>query len=332
MNDEIFTNEENFRRFLLGEMTADERLEFEEKFIANEDLFENLCVAEDELVENYVRGTLSTADRKKFETNFLTTAKRRERVAFTREMFGNFAEKSALKKQQAETSAVTFWTKLVGFFSRPQIAFASVLAILAMIFGGWFLLGNLNNQTDLVKIPPTPTPDFSPLPQASEAPQIVEKTNQNTGIINKPKENIAEKSAENINKSNQKNEKIVENEPPKKSVEMEKPVITTLALFAGNVRSSGKTNELNLPKNSGGTNLQLNFENADYKNYRAEIVNQNGQVIYRSGNSAAKGNKTNVFVPAKVLKRGDYIVKLYGKKADGNEESVADYQFRVNDK
>ena len=50
------------------------------------DLFEQIKVIEDELIENYIRGLLNPVEKQKFEANFLTTNKRRERVAFTRSM------------------------------------------------------------------------------------------------------------------------------------------------------------------------------------------------------------------------------------------------------
>lgn len=105
-----------------------------------------------------------------------------------------------------------------------------------------------------------------------------------------------------------------------------------LALFAGTIRSEGKTSELNLPKNAQGANLLLNLESQDYQTYRAEIVDADGKVIYRSGKLKARNSKINAFVPSKNLKRGDYMLKLYGFNPTGEEESAADFQFRVNQK
>ena len=102
-----------------------------------------------------------------------------------------------------------------------------------------------------------------------------------------------------------------------------------LALFAGSVRSEGKSNELNLPKTSKGASFVLNLESQDYQTYRAEIVDQNGNIVYRSGKLKARSSKINTFVPSKNLKRGDYILKLYGFNSQNEEESTADFQFRV---
>jgi hypothetical protein len=114
-------------------------------------------------------------------------------------------------------------------------------------------------------------------------------------------------------------------EPPKL-----KPVITTLVLFAGTVRSDGKTNELNLPKNSDGANLQLNLESQDYKLNQAEIIDADSKTIWRNGKIKAKKAKVNTFVPSKNLTKGDYLIKPYGQNHAKQGEYVADYQFRVN--
>ena len=302
-------------------MLEEERLEFEQNFILDEEMFKNLRVAEDELIENYIRGNLSENDQQKFETTFLTNEKRRERVAFTRAMLKNFANQSALKKQEAEGERVSVWASLISFFKQPNFAFGSAFAILLLLLGGWFMLKTINQPVDVVQNTPTPTPQISVTP----TPQIIENTN------NAPNQNV--EPTNQHPKVEPTLNKTPDNTNLQKAVQTpSSPVVTTLALFTGGVRSDGKTNELNLPKNSGGANLQLNLESQDYKTYRAEIVDQNGKIIYRSGKLSANKSKVNAFVPAQNLKRGDYIIKLYGKNANNQDESVADFQFRVNQK
>ena len=322
MNNENLQIESEFRRFLLGEMKDEERSKFEERFISDEELFEDLRVAEDELIETYVRDKLNLADKSKFESSFLTTEKRRERVIFTREMLKTFAAETALKKQESVGESASHWSILVSFFKQPQFAFGTAFAILILAFVGWFLLKNNTKPIEIAHTTPTPTPFISatktpqPIdtPKVIETPKIISNSNQPTksGInANKPQPTI---------------------EPTPKQPELPKPSVSTLALFVGSVRSEGKSNELNLPKNSSGANLQLNLESLDYKIYRAEIVNQNGDIVYKSGKLSGKNSKLNAFVPAKNLKRGDYIVKVYGENSQNKEQPVADFQFRVNQK
>ncbi len=332
MNNEDLQIKITFRKFLLGEMSPVERENFEHKFITDEEMFDNLQVAEDELIEDYVRKNLASSDKNKFETSYLTTQKRLDRVAFAREMIKNLATQSALKKEQAEKESVSFWQTLVGLFKQPQFAFGSAFAILILTFGTWFLLKNSDKPVDVVQNTPTPMPIVlaTPIPQTPDIPTVT-PTPKIESKINQPNKNVNNQAIENrqIEKEIQANlDKLNTNTKPHE--QKIKPTVSTLALFVGSVRGSGKTSELTLSKNSVGANLQLNLESQDYKNYRTEIVDQNGNVVFKSRNLIAKNTKLNTFVPANKLKRGDYIIKLYGKNAQNQDESVADYQFRVN--
>ena len=93
-------NETEIRRFLLGEMSETERSAFEERFVADEDLFEQISVAEDELIESYVRGTLSPAEKTTFEREFLSTEPRRRRVAFTRAMLDKIKKENEIAAEK----------------------------------------------------------------------------------------------------------------------------------------------------------------------------------------------------------------------------------------
>lgn len=330
MNYENQPNEQNLRRFLLGEMPEDERSDFEAQFIFDNELFENLRVAEDELIESYIRGTLEVSEKSKFENNFLATPKRRERVEFTRQMFDKLKSENAAVAEVKKTASVagnqSFFASIIAFFKQPSFVIGTAFAILFLIFGGLFLLRNTNQPEDIVKNTPTPTPQISvtptlqPIENNNNAPinSTVNAENKNADSINKPGSNI--------------NKPTLKPTPTLEKAETQNPIVTTLALFAGGVRSDGKTNELNLAKNTTAANLQLNLESQDYKIYRAEIVDQNGNVVYRSGKLAPNKSKINAYIPAKNLKRGDYIIKLYGKNAKNEDESAADFQFRVNQK
>jgi hypothetical protein len=321
VSQENLQNETKLRRFLLGEMPENERVEFEEQFLLDEELFENIRVAEDELIESYLRGTLEASEKTNFEKHYLSNPKRRERVEFTRQMLEKFA---AAKKTERVVETVSFWEKIAAFFRQPQFALGSAVAILLLLLGGWLLFRNVGKPVDIVTVTPTPTPTSSatPTPTTTETPKV----DSNVNLPNKSNGENLNQRPSNVNKP------LPNVEPTPKKEDIERPVITTLALFTGGVRSDGKTNELNLPRNSGGANLQLNLESQDYKLYRAEIVDQNGQIIYRSGRLVPNKSKVNVLVSPQKLKRGDYIIKLYGKNTQNEDESVADFQFRVNQK
>ncbi|HEY0429805.1 MAG TPA: hypothetical protein VGC76_18625 [Pyrinomonadaceae bacterium] len=327
MVQENLHNETEIRRFLLGEMPADARTAFEERFVADESLFEQISVTEDELIEAYVRGTLSPAEKTNFEREFLSTETRRRRVRFARAMLDKLAvvnEIAAAKKTETATTNPSFLDKLTAFFKFPQIALGAALALLILIFGGWLLLRNPNRQEIAGLTTPTPSN------------KIIE-SNQNQNSPSNENRTVHSNINAGQNVSSNKNDLPNVNQPapsPTSDREKEKSAAPApiLALFAGGTRASGKMSELNLPKNAAGARLELNLESLDYKNYSIEIVNPDGDLIFKNSRLKARNSKINFFVPAQKLQTGDYIVKLSALNPQAETESVADYAFRVNRK
>lgn len=312
MLTEKFTNEAVYRRFLLGEMTEEERENFEAEFLADADIFDEICVAEDELVESYIRGTLDLETERKFETHYLKTKKGAEKLAFTRSML----EKLQNAKNEVETEEkASVWKSLIAFFTTPKLAFGAGFALLLIAFTSWFLLKKTNEPEMVKTVTPTPT--------VKTETNLNAQTNQNSAV--EMPVNNSNKEIVNTNSETKPTPKPTET--PKEKTFVPNPV---LALFAGTVRGNGKTNSVTIPRDAKGLSLQLNLESRDYKIYRAEIVDQDGNSIFKSGKISTQSAKLNTFIPSAKLKTGDYMVKLYGINAENAEESAADFQFRVN--
>src|SRR5882724_10970517 len=79
-------NEISMKRYLLGELAESEQQELEERLMTSNEYFEELLVAEDELVDEYLRGTLSPREQEKFNDHFLCTPERREKLKFSRSL------------------------------------------------------------------------------------------------------------------------------------------------------------------------------------------------------------------------------------------------------
>src|SRR5947207_12411436 len=72
------------RRYLLGQLAEGEGEQLEEKMMADNELFNAVLLAEDEMVEEYVEGELPESDRAGFEASFLSTPKGRQQVTIAR--------------------------------------------------------------------------------------------------------------------------------------------------------------------------------------------------------------------------------------------------------
>ena len=86
-------------RYLLGVASEQERTAVEEQYFADDTGLEVLLRAEDELIDDYVRGVLSDSDRQLFESHFLCTEARRERL----ETVKSFVETLAQTKYATES-------------------------------------------------------------------------------------------------------------------------------------------------------------------------------------------------------------------------------------
>lgn len=316
-------NKQRIEKFFFGEMTEEERFKFEEMFITDADLLAEVKAFEDDLIEKYIRDWMTSEDKLKFETHFLNTKKRLEKVEFSRSLIEELHQTSIPQIEEKES----IWEKLQNSFSFPQLAVSVVFAILLLVFGSWFLLRHTEpKEFEIVKNQPPantqiPNNEIVNSNKNVETNSEVSDFNSNANIeIKTP--NIAVNSQNLVNTPKPKI-------TPKKETDkkISNPV---LALYAGTLRSDGKIKELKFPQNSNGVNLQLNLKSVDYKQFQADLIDGNGNIIFQNKNLKSQKSRLNLFISKEKLKKGDYRISLYGKTTSGENESVADYQFRVN--
>ena len=72
------------KNYLLGSLDTERRTEFEQRILSEPDVFEELLLTEEELIDLYVAGSLSELERQQFESNFLITPKRHKDLQFGR--------------------------------------------------------------------------------------------------------------------------------------------------------------------------------------------------------------------------------------------------------
>lgn len=73
------------RRYLLGTTDSEVREDVERRLFSDDRIFwEQLCLAEDELIDAYATGDLDDEEIQRFEECFLTTEERREKLTFAR--------------------------------------------------------------------------------------------------------------------------------------------------------------------------------------------------------------------------------------------------------
>lgn len=67
---------------MLGTLEAEPRAELEERILCDTAVYEEVLLLEEDLIDQYLAGHLTTAERQRFETNFLITAERHKKLRF----------------------------------------------------------------------------------------------------------------------------------------------------------------------------------------------------------------------------------------------------------
>ena len=70
------------RQYLLRQLSDAEQQTFELRLLSDGNLFEELEIAEDELVDEYIAKELAPVERKQFEQYFLSTPERKHKLRF----------------------------------------------------------------------------------------------------------------------------------------------------------------------------------------------------------------------------------------------------------
>lgn len=139
-------DKEEMRAYLLGTLDSALKTEFEEKILYAPEVYEELLIVEEELIDRYVAGGLSQLERQQFETHFLITAERQNHLRFGQLLkrylnYHSVADPAAAATSHVDKSAPApkpfmFPPSLVS--SRPLITFCITgVVLLGMALLGW---------------------------------------------------------------------------------------------------------------------------------------------------------------------------------------------------
>lgn len=134
-------DEEAVKGYLLGaELASDAQDRIEERLIAEDDYFERVRAIEDELIDSYLDGSLTSEEGSLFQQHFLKSSRRQNKVRLFR-----FWRRASVRRQNSErrllgspTEVISWWGSMVSAMSKHRtLAVASGLAIFLVIVGFW---------------------------------------------------------------------------------------------------------------------------------------------------------------------------------------------------
>jgi len=125
------------RRYLLGQLADRAREEIEKDLLANDELFEELLVVEDEIIDQYLSGKLDHEERAVFEQHFMATPERQEKLRFGRAFDRYLSSPAATSAVREIKPTGAQWTWTQAFVSSPVRIAAFTIIMVVVALGVW---------------------------------------------------------------------------------------------------------------------------------------------------------------------------------------------------
>lgn len=312
-------NDEALRAYLLGSLPAEEAERFDELSVTDGKFFEELTAVEHDLVDAYVNLELDVADRDRFETYFLATPRRRDKLKFA-ENLDRIAE-----GRGAVTTVAEVKSSEAGFFSflkdllSPRLAFAA-FALICLALGGWLILRD--RRSDYAEVTGQNTDETRTALNdqvAVETPRVAETP----GVSEVPEPQTTPTNS--VNRQINTNEK-------ERSVRPEPRSVVAVVLPAPLRGASMKT--VTVPESASRVSVSLELESDESDLFYVVLRDRSARSEpWKSGAVKPSGGPDrkvlNLNIPANLLKPGVYSLNVAGVSADGTREIIGDYLFRV---
>ena len=162
MNPKLDNQE--MRAYLLGTLNEDQRTQLEESILSNAEIYEELTIVKEELIEQYVSGELSKTEQDQFENHFLISEERQNHLRFGRLLQRYLNSHSTVVTSQPFTSGdFAPAHRSFSFTRKPMIAVsAALVAVLGIVCFGWFAMRKSADRAAIHTIPPIVTVTLRP--------------------------------------------------------------------------------------------------------------------------------------------------------------------------
>jgi hypothetical protein len=315
-------NDQIIAEYLLGSLSEEETERLDEMSFTDDEFAERLRAVENDLVDAYARGELSGSKLERFQSFYLASPTRREKVRFA-EAFQMTASQSIVVDERDRQRALPDrsvkesgrWRR---FFAMPSLQWGlAAAALMLLAAGGWLVFENLRMRERINQA-------------QSERAALAERERELQAEIAEKQSAASEREEELASlreRLNRLEESAREKQPPSLPEQLDIAPFT----LAPQSRGAGQIQALSIPRDADYVALQLALESGDHLFYRAELKSlSDGKVIWRSGRLKARtrneGRALVVTLRSALLRSQRYILEL---RADGSAEAVASYPFSI---
>lgn len=287
--------ERTLKKFVLGGLEDGPRMELEELLVTDPEAFEALGVIEDELIEEYLEGAGSPADRGAFERHFLSSGEGRRRLGFARALRGTVMTSAPPGKETAgpkqEAAVAALWPPTWPWRRWPPV-WVGLAALLSVSVAGNAWLG-LRYQV--------------------QGERLAHLSGPNAAAAG----------------SSRQTGKAPDAQPARP-----RSAVSTFTLAAGLLRAGGTLPRIAVPTDAAVVRLRLELPGDEYPRYRVSLRDADGNEIWSMSKLRAERERdetaVTLVVPSELLPRGDYQLKLSGVRPGGGAEPLAMYSLRVS--
>ena len=326
-------NEGFIVRYLLGDLSEQEQVEVEDRAFSDADFLQNILAVEADLIDEYVRGGLYQNERRQFETRFLASSERRQKVDFAKALARVTGESVATETVRRPALTVTpdkwrhaFIASLRGASMAVRFSFAAASVV--------FVIGIALLVAQTVKLRGEIKQLQAERRERQQNQQTIEKQFADERTRNQ--EELAA-AFQREQQQRERNEELI-NELERRRDESEnkpsQPTVLSFVLLPGVSRSGGALPQLTVPQAARLVRLQIGIEPGDeYKSFGVELLTQGGQHLWSQKNLSARSGRSGRVVvlnlPARLLGAGQHELALKGVTDEGKTEDVGFYYFEV---
>jgi hypothetical protein len=287
-------------RYLLRLLPDEEADRLDEMSIADDETAWRLRVAENDLVDAYVSGALTGETLERFESYYLASGRRRQKVEFARSL------RAAAASREVRSAPAS-----IAALSRRWLGMAAAAALVLAVSGA-MVWQDARLRTEL------------------------DQAHKQTAALDRQARDLEQQlqNGRAATVATGRGSAPVHTTLTTQSPARTAPVLTTVALvLLAQTRSVGTVAELSVPPGTDRVAFDLRLESNRFPRYRVVVKDPaTGEPIWQSGELIARSVDDQATVsgvfPANLLKFQHYSIEVTGR-ADGDAEFVGSYAVQI---
>jgi hypothetical protein len=322
--ERIRSQEDLIKRYLLGELSAAEQTALEDEYFADPSKYDQICKAEDNMLDAAARGSLSEADRERFERSYLTNPGRRQRVMFAKALAQVVDEEMAARSARSQTAegewgeragrGLSWRSWIAQLFRGPRFVALITAALLIGLGGTWFVIETVRLRGRLA--------------EALREGETQRRRAQTQA------EQIADLEAQYQQLAEERGRLQAQLQTAKeKASPTPAPVFFALSVSAFRDPGGQEPRPLILPRGAEVARLRISLPGYEFPGYQVMLLTADGREVFaRKGlrpQTTRDGDVVIVSIPARKFANGDNVISLSGISGAGEVETLGKTIIKV---